>query len=122
MSHLKIYSVKPRPRLPTETSGEQHVCITAISEKYSSRPYLYDKPLANSDSISCNPDTSKNQVEYALSIEQDILASCSSLSCYSAQAAALVALTRACEIAEVQIVTLSDSRYAYAAINYFGIL
>lgn len=40
----------------------------------------------------------------------------------SAQAAALVALTQAFEIAKVQIITLSDSRYSYAVINYFATL
>lgn len=37
----------------------------------------------------------------------------------SVQLEQLVALTQACEIAKVQIITLSDSRYAYAVINYF---
>ncbi|XP_030602551.1 protein NYNRIN-like [Archocentrus centrarchus] len=122
--------LNPASLLPIVADGEPHDCIAAISEICSPRPDLQDAPLTNSDlvvfvdgSASPNPDTGKNQVGYAVVTEHDILASGSLPSHLSAQAAELVALTKACEIAKDQTVTVyTDSRYAYGVVHDFGTL
>ncbi|XP_036960719.1 uncharacterized protein LOC119023134 isoform X1 [Acanthopagrus latus] len=108
--------------------GEAHDCVAIINEVCSPRPDLPEVPLQNADlelfvdgSASRDPGTEKNQTGFAVTTLHDIVLAEPLPSNYSAQAAELVALTKACTLAKDKSVNIfSDSRYALGVFHSFG--
>eukprot|EP00066_Takifugu_rubripes_P015042 XP_011604308.1 PREDICTED: protein NYNRIN isoform X1 [Takifugu rubripes] len=113
-----------------QDEGEPHDCVAELSISCSPRPDLSDQPLLNPDlllfvdgSASRDPASGRCQAGYAICDSHGVLESASLPSRYSAGAAELVALTRACHFATKQSVTIyTDSRYAFGVVHDFGAL
>ncbi|XP_029694708.1 uncharacterized protein isoform X2 [Takifugu rubripes] len=113
-----------------QDEGEPHDCVAELSISCSPRPDLSDQPLLNPDlllfmdgSASRDPASGRCQAGFAICDSHGVLKSASLPSHYSAQAAELVALTRACHFATKQSVTIyTDSRYAFGVVCVFGAL
>lgn len=103
--HVKRCTVfNPATLLPLPGDGEPDNCISAITEVCSPRSDMQETPLPNADlklfvngSASRNPDTGKNRAGYFVVTVHDIIETERLPSKYSAQAAELVALTKAYE-------------------------
>lgn len=121
--------LNPATLLPNETDGEPHDCVAELTLTCTPRPDLLDTPLQNPDLIlfvdgSASRDSfGSSQVGYAVCTDHSTIESGSLPSHYSSQAAELVALTRACILAEGKRVTIhTDSRYAFGVIHDYGAL
>ncbi|XP_036928285.1 uncharacterized protein LOC119005007 isoform X3 [Acanthopagrus latus] len=92
------------------------------------RSDLQEVPLQNADlelfvdgSASRDPGTGKNQTGFAVTTLHDIVLAEPLPSNYSAQAADLVALRKACTLAKDKSVNIfTDSRYAWGVCHSFG--
>lgn len=74
-------------------------------------------------SASCDPQTGRNSVGFAVVANHQTLVSGSLPPHYSAQAAELIALTEACKLANKKTVTIyTDSRYVFGVVHDFGTL
>ncbi|KAI9999559.1 hypothetical protein NQD34_018411 [Periophthalmus magnuspinnatus] len=113
--------LNPATLLPIEGDGEPHCCVAEIDLVCASRFDLQEEPLTNPDlilyvdgSASRDTNTGRNRVGFAVCSDHDTVVSGPLPSHYSAQTAELVALTKACEFAAGQSVTIyTDSRYAF---------
>uniref|UniRef100_A0A1A7X1Y1 Uncharacterized protein n=1 Tax=Iconisemion striatum TaxID=60296 RepID=A0A1A7X1Y1_9TELE len=112
--------LNPATLLPTPTDGEPHSCLEATEKLQLPRPDLKDKPLSEGltwfvDGSCSKNDLGKNQTGYA--VVQDSNHVVEALPSHlSAQAAEIIALTRAFKLAANQRVTVcTDSQYAYSA-------
>ncbi|XP_029684748.1 uncharacterized protein [Takifugu rubripes] len=122
--------LNPATLLPTPEEGNPLDCVTELSVSCSPRPDLMDQPLINPDlvlfvdgSASRDLDTGRCKAGYAVCDSRGTVESASLPSNYSAQAAELVALTRACHLAANQSVTIfTESRYAFGVVHDFGAL
>ncbi|XP_036977326.1 uncharacterized protein LOC119032358 [Acanthopagrus latus] len=120
--------LNPATLLPTADDGEAHDCVAIINEVCSPRSDLQEVPLQNADlelfvdgSASRDPGTGKNQTGFAVTTLHDIVLAEPLPSNYSAQAAELVALTKACTLAKGKSVNIfTDSRYAWGVCHSFG--
>ncbi|XP_056881204.1 uncharacterized protein LOC130521569 [Takifugu flavidus] len=105
--------LNPATLLPTLEKGNPHDCVAELLVSCSPRLDLMDQPLINPDlvlfvdgSASQDPDTGRCKAGYAVCDFRGIVESASLPSNYSARAAELVALTRACDLAANQLVTI----------------
>ncbi|KAL6455319.1 hypothetical protein MHYP_G00362390, partial [Metynnis hypsauchen] len=120
-------SLNPATLLPTEEDGEPHDCVAVITEVCSPRLDLSDEPLDNPDVVyyvdgSASRDSNGvTRVGYAVVTDHETVCSGSLPSSFSAQAAELVALTKACELAKDKSATVfTDSRYAFGVASDYG--
>lgn len=126
----------PDPTKPfTQTVDERNSTMTSLllqkhGDKLRTVAYFSDTPLTNSDLIfyvdgSASKDltTGVNRVGYSVVSDSETVASGPLPPHYSAQAAELVALTKACKQAKGKSVTIhTDSRYAFGVVHDFGTL
>ncbi|KAJ1110281.1 hypothetical protein NDU88_007636 [Pleurodeles waltl] len=131
-SHVHIKrctTLNPATLLPIVTeldTSEQHDCLHRTEEETKGRIDLLDTPLAKSDGTlwvdgSCfklpNGDTT---AAYALTTLYTIVEA-ARIPHNSAQAAELIALTRACTVSKGMKVTIyTDSQYAFGVAHSFG--
>ena len=124
-------TLNPATLLPIPDGNEEpHDCEQELQVMCSPRVDLKDTPLLNTDlvlyvdgSSSRDPDTGLSRVGFAVVTDSEIVCSASLPSHYSAQAAELIALTRACKHAENKSVNIyTDSRYAFGIVHDFGTL
>ena len=121
--------LNPLTLLPTEQDGEPHDCEEVIAHTRLSLPDLRDTPIQNSQLI-LYVDGSSSQApnrslitRYAVCSEHKVTESGKLATNCSAQQAEVFALTRACCLAEGQIVTnYTDSGYAFGIVHEFGAL
>ncbi|KAL6467788.1 hypothetical protein MHYP_G00234650 [Metynnis hypsauchen] len=120
-------TLNPASLLPIPEDGEPHDCQLLLLHACTPRVDLKDEPLPNADLelfVDCSAskdETGINRVAYAVVSATDILHTQSLPSSYSAQAAELIALTKACELAEGKTLTVwTDSRYAWCVAHDFG--
>uniref|UniRef100_A0A8P4FYC4 ribonuclease H n=1 Tax=Dicentrarchus labrax TaxID=13489 RepID=A0A8P4FYC4_DICLA len=126
-------TLNPASLLPTQEDGDDsenfHDCVQILEEECSPRVDLSDTPLPNADlklfvdGSASRDKTGINQTGFAVVTLHEIVASGKLPSHFSAQAAELVALTKACKHAEGKIVNIyTDSRYAFGVVHDFGAL
>lgn len=103
--------LNPTTVLPLSDEGEPHDCVAELSISCSPRRNLSDQPLLKPDlllfvdgSTSRDLASGRCQAGYASCDSHRVLESTSLPSHYSAQAAELVALTRACHFAKHQTI------------------
>nr|XP_043874560.1 protein NYNRIN-like [Solea senegalensis] len=122
--------LNPATLLPLPQDGEPHDCMAELSASCSPRPDLTETPLTNPDlvlyvdgSASRDPVTGLCHVGFAVCSDYDVMMSSSLPPHFSAQAAELVALTTACQLAKGRSVNIyTDSRYAFGVVHDFGAL
>ncbi|XP_058510228.1 protein NYNRIN-like [Solea solea] len=122
--------LNPATLLPLPQDGEPHDCMAELSASCSPRPDLTETPLTNPDlvlyvdgSASRDPATGLCRVGFAVCSDYDVMMSSSLPPHFSAQAAELVALTTACQLAKGRSVNIyTDSRYAFGVVHDFGAL
>lgn len=120
-------NINPATLMPLPTDGEPHDCLEVLAVSCTPRPDLTDQPLKNPNKVFYvdGSSTKKDSVTisgYAVVDDHSVIES-GPLGPLSAQAAELVALTRACELAEGMSVTIyTDSRYAFGVVHDFGAL
>lgn len=113
-----------------EFSGETHDCADYLSQTFTARPDIRDTPLDNAELTlytdgSCHRQTESGELctGYAVVDDESIVEAEPLGSSPSAQVAELVALRRACEIAEGKTANIyTDSRYAFGVVHDFGVL
>lgn len=113
-----------------EFSGETHDCADYLSQTFTARPDIRDTPLDNAELTlytdeSCHRQTESGELctGYAVVDDESIVEAEPLGSPHSAQVAELVALRRACEIAEGKTANIyTDSRYAFGVVHDFGVL
>ncbi|XP_053904103.1 protein NYNRIN-like [Malaclemys terrapin pileata] len=121
--------LNPASLLPGPKDGDPHDCVSVTSVLSHPRDDLLDVPLQNPDLIyfvdgSCLRDSKGKLVAgYAVCSAHAVIESAFLPSVFSAQVAELVALTRACILAQDQAVTIyTDSRYAFGVVHDYGLL
>uniref|UniRef100_A0A1A8SB57 ribonuclease H n=1 Tax=Nothobranchius rachovii TaxID=451742 RepID=A0A1A8SB57_9TELE len=119
--------LNPATLLPTPADGDPHNCIEATDNLQLPRPDLKDTPLPDSliwfvDGSCSKTETGKTQTGYAIVQTPDLVIEAKSLPPhFSAQAAEIIALTRACELASGQPLTVyTDSQYAFSTVHCFA--
>lgn len=120
--------LNPSTLLPTEEDGEPHDCTQVVEIMTKPRLDLQDTPLSNPELIyyvdgSClrNPYTGLLSTAYVICTKFEIVETQCLPQHHSAQAAELVALSRACELAKGRSVTIyTDSRYAFGVCHDHG--
>uniref|UniRef100_UPI00358E3615 uncharacterized protein n=1 Tax=Myxine glutinosa TaxID=7769 RepID=UPI00358E3615 len=117
----------PASMLPTAEDGDPHDCAEILAQALTPRIDLKDVPLPNSHLVLYVDGSSSRAVDglqltgYAVCTDSKILESGKLPNTYSVQQVEIVALTRACCLAENQEVTIyTDSRYAFGAVHDFG--
>ncbi|TWW55636.1 Retrovirus-related Pol polyprotein from transposon opus [Takifugu flavidus] len=123
-------ALNPATLLPSPGNVEEHNCTDVLQHVFPPRPNLKKTPLTNADlvlfidgSASRDPLTGQNNVGFAVVSTQKPLAWASLPSDCSAPAAALIALTEACKLAEGKNVTIyTGSRYAFGVVHDFDAL
>uniref|UniRef100_A0A674MQR3 ribonuclease H n=1 Tax=Takifugu rubripes TaxID=31033 RepID=A0A674MQR3_TAKRU len=119
-------TLNPATLLPTAEEGHQHNCLDEVSTKVLPRPDLSDVALTTGqtlfvDGSSRKDDCGRTRTAYAVVTATEVVEAKSLPSSYSAQAAELVALTRACELSKGQDVTIyTDSQYAFSTLFVFA--
>ncbi|XP_056890188.1 protein NYNRIN-like [Takifugu flavidus] len=119
-------TLNPATLLPTAEEGHQHNCLDEVSTKVLPRPDLSDVALITGqtlfvDGSSRKDDCGRTRTAYAVVTATEVVEAKSLPSSYSAQAAELVALTRACELSKGQDVTIyTDSQYAFSTLFVFA--
>ena len=110
-----------------ENEDYTHDCMELINSTSSIRADLQQTPLENCDFIlycdgsSMRPDDKTTLSGYAIVNDNDQCVEAYRLPVSSAQAAELIALTRACLIAENKAVTIyTDSKYAFSVAHDFS--
>jgi len=121
--------LNPASLLPVELDGDPHDCEEVIVHTCLPRPDLRDTPIQNSELILYVDGSSSRTPDgllltgYAVCSDHKVIEKGRLAANCSAQQAELFALTRACCLAEGQIVTIYiDSRYAFGAVHEFGAL
>ncbi|KAG6925680.1 protein NYNRIN-like, partial [Chelydra serpentina] len=121
--------LNPASLLPGPQDGEAHDCISITSLLARPREDLTDVPLQNPNLIyfvdgSCLRNSEGKLVAgYAVCSSYSVIESAFLPSVFSAQVAELIALTRACILAQDQTVTIyTDSRYAFGVAHDYGVL
>lgn len=128
--HLTIErctTLNPSTLMPIASDGDSHNCLAEISESGLPRPDLTDTPYPDSDitmfvdgSSKKNPDGT-NATGFAVVTSTEVLVAKSLPRHLSAQAAELIALTEACNLAKDKIATIyTDSQYAFSTIHVFA--
>lgn len=123
-------ALSPATLLPSPGNVEEHDCADVLQQVFPPRPNLKKTPLTNADLVlfiggSASRDhlTGQNNVGFAVVSTQKSLAWASLPSDCSAPAAALVALTEACKLAEGKNVTIyTCSEYAFGVVHDFDAL
>ncbi|XP_049329723.1 protein NYNRIN-like [Astyanax mexicanus] len=122
-------TLNPASLLPTPEDGEPHDCQLLLQHACTPRIDLQEEPLHNAqmelfvDGSASRDKTGTNRVAYAVVSATEVLDTGVLPSSYSAQAAELVALTKACELAKGQSLNAyTDSRYAWGVANDFGFM
>lgn len=123
-------ALNPATLLPSPGDVEEHNCADVLQHVFPPRPNLKKTPLTNADLVlfidgSASRDhlTGQNNVGFAVVSTQKPLAWASLPSDCSAPAAALIALTEACKLAEGKKVTIyTGSRYAFGVVHDFDAL
>ncbi|MGL5581012.1 MAG: RNase H family protein, partial [Cetobacterium sp.] len=113
--------------MPLPSDGEPHDCLQVLSLTCTPRPDLSDMPLTNPDLefyVDGSSSRSSNHTKAAYAVVTDCaVIEAKPLGPVSAQAAELIALTRACELAAGKTVNIyTDSRYAFGVVHDFGAL
>ncbi|OCT72300.1 hypothetical protein XELAEV_18035274mg [Xenopus laevis] len=104
----------------------EHDCVTTIHNTTSPRPDLIDTPIPEAPNVfvdgSCSrPSDNVYRVAYAVVQLPNIVLEAEPISVNSAQAAELIALTRAGVLFSGQPVNIfTDSRYAFGVVHDFG--
>ncbi|CAM4434662.1 unnamed protein product [Lepidochelys kempii] len=129
-SHITIKCcswLNPATLLPLPSDGEPHDCLATVSAITVPRPDLSDVPLPNSDLVlftdgSCyRNDQGHLLAGYTVVSLSETIEAAPLPSVTSAQVAELIALTRACFLAEGLSATIfADSRYAFGVVHDFG--
>ncbi|XP_065439846.1 uncharacterized protein LOC101951919 [Chrysemys picta bellii] len=121
--------LNPATLLPLSDDGDPHDCLATVSAVTVLHSDLSDVPLPNSDLVlftdgSCFQDNQGRLLAgYAVVSLSETLEAAPFPSVTSAQVAELVALTRACFLAEGCSATIyTDSRYALGVVHDFGTL
>ncbi|XP_032431977.1 uncharacterized protein LOC116728191 isoform X4 [Xiphophorus hellerii] len=119
--------LNPATLLPLPCDGTPHSCLEATEHLQLPRPDLQDTPLAKGEvwfvDGSCSKDPmGKNQTGYSVvALPNKIIEAERISSTHSAQAAELIALTRACELAKDKHLTVyTDSQYVFSTLFYFA--
>ncbi|XP_058872909.1 uncharacterized protein LOC131723312 isoform X1 [Acipenser ruthenus] len=122
-------NLNPATLLPNSDDGEPHDCQQIIEIACTPRPDLRDEPLENPDLVlyvdgsAQRNNKGEGLVAYAVVTDSCTIEAKRLPSHWSAQAAELVALTRACLLSEEQTVTIyTDSRYAFGVVHDYGAL
>ncbi|XP_053577013.1 uncharacterized protein LOC128666435 [Bombina bombina] len=111
------------PDFPTD-----HDCIEVIHHITTPRPDLMDKPFDHADNVfvdgSCSrPSDGIYKTGYVVVQLPDIVLDAGPIPYPSAQAAELIALTKACKLFENKSVNIyTDSRYAFGVVHDFGMI
>lgn len=118
-------TLNPSTLLPTEEDGEPHKCLEQTIEQTKPRPDLTDIQLPDGEVVFVDGSAIKdphgvNCAGYAVTTLEKKIEAKQLPTNYSAQAAELVALTRACELFKNKQVTIyTDSQYAFSASHVF---
>ncbi|XP_043090472.1 uncharacterized protein LOC122341187 [Puntigrus tetrazona] len=127
--HLTIKrctTLNPSSLLPTCNDGTPHCCLTSTEQNCKPRPDLRDVPLTEGETLfvdgSCSKNSQgENQCGYAVVSEKEIVTAGKLPSHYSAQAAEVIALTKACQVSREKDVTIyTDSQYAFSTLHHFA--
>ncbi|XP_070408065.1 uncharacterized protein [Nothobranchius furzeri] len=120
-------TLNPATLLPTPQDGDPHNCVEATDSLQLPRPDLKDTPLPDGlvwfvDGSSSKTVTGVTQTGYSIVQLPDTIIEAKSLpSHFSAQAAEIIALTRACELASDRPLTVyTDSQYAFSTVHCFA--
>ena len=121
--------LNPATLLPTDQDGDPHDCEEVVVHTCLPHPDLRDTPIQNSELIlyvdgSSSPAPNGSLLTgYAVCCDHKVVESGKLATNCSAQQAEVFALTRACCLAEGQIVTIYiDSGYAFGVVHKFGAL
>lgn len=117
--------LNPARFLPVINDVSHHDCHAVISECTSPRPDLLQTPIPNSDMILYTDGSASRPSDngYAVVTDFHVLEANALPQHTSAQAAELIALTRACVLArgKVKVATVyTDSRYTFSVAHDFG--
>nr|XP_049612462.1 uncharacterized protein LOC125989971 [Syngnathus scovelli] len=119
--------LNPATLIPLPGDGTPHNCLDATEQLQLPRGDLSDTPLDKGEKWfvdgSCSKDPKRNnQSGYAIvKLPNQIVEAEKLPYTRSAQAAELIALTRACQLAEDKEVTVyTDSQYAFSTLFYFA--
>eukprot|EP00079_Xenopus_tropicalis_P020084 XP_012810602.1 PREDICTED: protein NYNRIN-like [Xenopus tropicalis] len=119
--------LNPATLLPsTHTASAEHDCLDNTQVSFLPRPDLKSEPLSVGTTVFVDGSASKdpagtNKVAYAVVTHTDVLEALPLPSSYSAQAAELYALHRACLLFRNKPVTIyTDSQYAYSTCHTFA--
>uniref|UniRef100_A0A670IS81 Gag-Pol polyprotein n=1 Tax=Podarcis muralis TaxID=64176 RepID=A0A670IS81_PODMU len=123
----RVNSLNPATLLPLPDDGTpHHDCTTIVRQAEKPREDLDHLPLENPDLILYTDGSSKvidgvRKTGYAVVSDFEVLESNPINSQYSAQAAELIALLRACEIGEGKRITIyTDSKYCFGLVHTTG--
>ncbi|CAM4712260.1 unnamed protein product [Lepidochelys kempii] len=119
--------LNPATLLPLPEDGEPHNCLHVVDLISTPRPDLSDIPLQNPDlqlfcdGSACRDEFGALRVGYAIVTLMATLEAHALPTQKSAQAAELVALVRACQLAENKTVAIyTDSKYAFSVCHSTG--
>ncbi|XP_063062031.1 uncharacterized protein LOC134454801 [Engraulis encrasicolus] len=120
-------SLNPATLIPIPSDGVEHMhdCETETFKIVKPRPDLQDTPLTEGDVVyvdgsACKDSHGQNKVAYAVTTVDKLVFSEALPSRLSAQAAEIIALTKACELYKDRVVTIyTDSQYAFSASHVF---
>nr|XP_049574037.1 uncharacterized protein LOC125967226 [Syngnathus scovelli] len=119
--------LNPATLLPTPNDGIPHNCVEETEQLQLPRADLSDTPLTSGktwfvDGSCSRTPIGKTQTGYAVVENPDTVIEAATLpSHFSAQAAEIIALTRACTLADGQDLTVyTDSQYAFSTVFYFA--
>lgn len=107
---------------------EEHDCTEIIEHETSPRPDLQSRPIPDSTVVfvdgSCSrPNDNTYHAGYAIVSLPDVIHEAKPIPYHSAQAAELIALTRACQLFKDKPVTIyTDSRYAHGVVWDHGVI
>uniref|UniRef100_A0A8C5MKW3 Gypsy retrotransposon integrase-like protein 1 n=1 Tax=Leptobrachium leishanense TaxID=445787 RepID=A0A8C5MKW3_9ANUR len=112
----------------SDTLPAPHDCISSINIDTSPRPDMMNTPVPFADVVfvdgSCSrPNDNSYHAGYAVVALPDRVLEAKPIPFQSAQAAELIALTRACELYHDKPVTIyTDSKYAYGVVHDHGMI
>ncbi|KAL2076467.1 hypothetical protein ACEWY4_027931 [Coilia grayii] len=120
-------TLNPATMLPSAVDGKPHDCLTVIEMSTKPRPDILDTPITNADCVfyvdgsSLRRDDGTLGTAYAVVSDHAVVETHCLSSNLSAQAAELVALSRACVLAAGKSLTVfTDSKYAHGIVHDFG--
>ncbi|XP_077782873.1 protein NYNRIN-like [Podarcis muralis] len=123
----RVNSLNPATLLPLPNDGTpHHDCATIVRQAEKPREDLDHLPLENPDIILYTDGSSKviegeRKTGYAVVTDFEVIEANPINPQYSAQAAELIALIRACEISENKRVTIyTDSKYCFGLVHTTG--